>query len=127
MGSRAIVVICRDADVARSRFGVASGESGCIYTRTGRQFFAGADENREAVARTAKALDAAGLFRELETDWLCLDAEIMPWSAKAQSLIEQQYGPVGAAARTGARTGAVGGGSGSLTRRRPRRPRRCAR
>ena len=101
MGSRAILVIARDADVARSRFGVANGESGCIYTRTGRQFFAGADETREAVARTAKALDAAGLFRELETDWLCLDAEIMPWSAKAQSLIEQEYGPVGAAARTG--------------------------
>ena len=101
MGSRAIVVVARNADVARRRFGVTNGECGCIYTRTGRQFFPRPAEMREAIARTVAALEAAGLFEELTTDWLCLDAEIMPWSAKAQSLIEQQYGPVGAAARTG--------------------------
>ncbi|MEZ5854373.1 MAG: polynucleotide kinase-phosphatase [Hyphomicrobiaceae bacterium] len=101
MGSRAIVVIARDADVARRRFGIVNGETGMIYTRTGRQFFSSAMQTREAVTRTAAALEAVGLFRDLDTDWLCLDAEIMPWSAKAQSLIEQQYGPVGAAARTG--------------------------
>jgi protein phosphatase len=101
MGSRAILVIARDVDAARRRFGVTNGECGCIYTRTGRQFFPSAAETREAVARTVAALEGAGLFDALKTDWFCLDAEIMPWSAKAQSLIEQQYGPVGAAARTG--------------------------
>jgi protein phosphatase len=30
-----------------------------------------------------------------------LDAELMPWSAKAQALLLQQYGPTGAAARIG--------------------------
>ena len=101
MGSRAVLVVARDADAARRRFGITSGEQGMIYTRSGRLFFNGRAETQEAVARTAKALDAAGLFRELETDWVCLDAEIMPWSAKAQGLIEQQYAPVGAAARAG--------------------------
>ena len=38
MGSRAIVIVCRDADVAKERFGVDSGETGAIYTRTGRPF-----------------------------------------------------------------------------------------
>lgn len=39
MGSRAVVVLCKDLDAARSRFGVDSGEEGVIYTRTGRRFF----------------------------------------------------------------------------------------
>jgi polynucleotide kinase-phosphatase len=101
MGSRAILVVARDADAARRRFGVTSDETGMIYTRTGRQFFAARAETQTAVGRTAAALEASGLFREFDTDWVCIDAEIMPWSAKAQSLIEKQYGPVAAAARTG--------------------------
>jgi protein phosphatase len=38
MGSRAVVVICRDEEAARKRFGV-EGEAGIVVTRTGRQFF----------------------------------------------------------------------------------------
>jgi protein phosphatase len=101
MGSRAVLVVARDADVARRRFGVTTGEQGHIFTRSGRPFFANAAETREVVSRTVQAAISAGLFDELATDWLCLDAEIMPWSAKAQGLIEQQYAPVGAAARAG--------------------------
>jgi protein phosphatase len=101
MGSRAVMVIARDADVARRRFGVLTGEHGQIFTRSGRSFFKDKSETAEVVARTAKAAAAAGLFDDLQTNWLCLDAEIMPWSAKAQSLIDQQYAPVGAAARVG--------------------------
>jgi len=44
---------------------------------------------------------AAGLFEELASDWLLFDAEIMPLSAKASALIEQQY----AAAETADRAG----------------------
>ncbi|HRK64827.1 MAG TPA: polynucleotide kinase-phosphatase, partial [Terricaulis sp.] len=35
------------------------------------------------------------------TDWLLIDAEIMPWSAKASALIDTQYAPVAAAANAG--------------------------
>jgi len=35
------------------------------------------------------------------TDWVCLDAELMPWSVKAEELLRQQYAAVGAAARVG--------------------------
>ncbi len=44
-------------------------------------------------------MKAAGLWEEFDTDWICLDCELMPWSAKAQELLRQQYAAVGAAAR----------------------------
>ena len=99
MGSRAVLVVCRDGDVARKRFGITDGSAGTIYTRTGRRFF---DENLEVAVldRVRAAMDAAGTWDELATDWVLIDAELMPWSAKAQELIRQQYAPTGVAART---------------------------
>ena len=45
------------------------------------------------------ALTKAGAWQKFETEWVCLDAELMPWSAKAQALLKDQYAAVGAAAR----------------------------
>ena len=101
MGSRAVIVVCRDGEVARSRFGAGESKRGAIYTRTGRTFFSDMGVERAVLDRTAEACAAAGLFDRMKSGWLCLDAEIMPWSAKAQVLIEQQYGPVAASARHG--------------------------
>jgi protein phosphatase len=39
MGSRAVVVVCRDEEVARRRFGIVDDGAGIVYTRTGRRFF----------------------------------------------------------------------------------------
>jgi protein phosphatase len=101
MGSRAIVVVCRDAGTARHRFGVDAEETGAIYTRTGRPFFDAAEDREAALARVREAVAAAGLWDELGTDWLVLDCELLPWSAKAIGLIREQYASVGAAARAG--------------------------
>jgi len=98
MGSRAVVVVCRDEDAARLRFGVVGEGTGICYTRTGRRFFDDPAVEKEFLARLQQAVSAAGLWEELETDWLCLDAELMPWSAKAQELLRRQYAAVGAAA-----------------------------
>jgi protein phosphatase len=38
------------------------------------------------------------LWDELSTSWVCLDMELMPWSAKAGELLERQYAAVGDAA-----------------------------
>lgn len=100
MGSRALIVICRDRDVARARFGVTMGETGAIYTRTGRSFFDAA-MTEAVLARLRGAMDAVDFWDRRGTDWALLDAEIMPWSAKAQSLIREQYAATGAAARSG--------------------------
>jgi protein phosphatase len=39
MGSRAVVIVCRDEDAARKHFGVTGEGIGICYTRTGRRFF----------------------------------------------------------------------------------------
>jgi protein phosphatase len=98
MGSRAVVVLCRDPEAARRRFGATTGETGVCYTRTGRRFFTDEALERGLLDELVKAASDAGLWRELDTDWLCLDCELMPWSLKAQELLRQQYAPVGAAA-----------------------------
>ncbi|HEX2312836.1 MAG TPA: polynucleotide kinase-phosphatase, partial [Thermomonospora sp.] len=98
MGSRAIAVVCRDADVAAARFGVTDGTTGALFTRTGRAFF-DPDRNEAILARVRAAIGAAGLWEELETGWLVLDCELMPWSAKAQELLRRQYAAVGSAGR----------------------------
>jgi protein phosphatase len=99
MGSRAVVIVCRDRDAARRRFGIAEDETGICYTRTGRRFFDDLTLERELLDRLRSAVESARLWQELETDWLCLDCELMPWSAKAQELIRSQYAAVGAASR----------------------------
>jgi protein phosphatase len=101
MGSRAIIALCRSAEAARARFGVAGEESGAIWTRTGRSFFNDAGMTETVLAELRLAVDRAALWDELATDWLLLDAEIMPWSAKAGSLIESQYAPVAASSQAG--------------------------
>jgi protein phosphatase len=84
--------------VARERFGVAEGPTGALYTRTGRPFFADSAVTEEILGRLRGAVTAAGLWEELRTDWLLLDAELMPWSLKASGLLRSQYAAVGAAA-----------------------------
>jgi len=101
MGSRAVVIVCRDEAVAVRRFGVEGEGIGIVYTRTGRRFFNDDAWEREFLGRVREALEAHAFWEKLETDWVCLDAELMPWSAKAQALLLQQYGPTGAAARIG--------------------------
>ncbi|WP_405829532.1 polynucleotide kinase-phosphatase [Streptomyces sp. NBC_01176] len=97
MGSRAVALVCRDDGAARERFGVADGPTGSLYTRTGRPFFDDTEVTEEILGRLRDAAEAAGLWEELGTDWLLLDAELMPWSLKASGLLRTQYAAVGAA------------------------------
>ena len=98
MGSRGVVILCRDEEVARKRFGIVEEGIGICYTRTGRRFFGNSELERDFLAKIHAAATAATLWEDLNTDWLCLDCELMPWSAKAQELLRQQYAPTGAAA-----------------------------
>jgi protein phosphatase len=101
MGSRAILVVCREQDTARTRFGIPDAEDGICYTRTGRRFFEDPALERELLASVRVALDDSAFWERFATDWVCLDCELMPWSAKAIELVRQQYAAVGAAARAG--------------------------
>jgi len=98
MGSRAVALVCRDEQAARDRFGsTADGVTGALHTRTGRPFFDAPAVTEQVLARLREAVSAAGLWDELETDWLLLDAELLPWSLKASGLLRKQYAAVGAA------------------------------
>jgi len=96
MGSRAVVVVCRTAAAARARFGIADGSMGECYTRTGRRFF-DAPVHSEFLERVRSAMDKSGFWDTHGTEWAVLDTEILPWNAKAQGLLREQYAPVGAA------------------------------
>ena len=98
MGSRAVVVVCRDEAAAARRFTTDRASFGVIHTRTGRPFFENPSDETTMLERVRRAITQAGLWEELHTDWLILDCELLPWSAKAEELLRTQYAAVGAAA-----------------------------
>ena len=101
MGSRAVVIVCRDETTAQRRFGIPQASLGVVYTRTGRRFFHEEELEAQLLERLRRACETSDVWRQFETDWICLDCELMPWSAKAQALLLEQYAPTGAAAQTG--------------------------
>ena len=84
MGSRAVLYLHRDG-------------SGRCLTRTGRPFF-GPEIEEPMVGSLVATLSSSGFWEDFKTDRVVIDAELMPWSAKARALLEQQYAAVGAAA-----------------------------
>ena len=104
MGSRSVITLCRDAETARRRFGVTDNSRGIVYTRTGRHFFDDKAIENAILDRLDEALTKSGFWDDFKTDWVCLDTELMPWSAKAQALLQKQYAPVGCAGRISLQT-----------------------
>jgi protein phosphatase len=98
MGSRVIVVLGKDEEAIRRRLGLVGEGIGKCYTRTGRNFFTDAQLETAFLVRLRDALTTAGFWEKFDTNWVCLDAELLPWSAKAQELVKNQYAAVAAAA-----------------------------
>ena len=98
MGSRAVVVICRDEKEAQDRFGILHDGFGKCYTRTGRNFFSDSELEEVFLARVRDGLSQVNFWEKFNTGWVCLDCELMPWSAKARALLQEQYAAVGASA-----------------------------
>jgi protein phosphatase len=98
MGSRAIAIVCKEPDVAKNRFGLLKSSLGTVYTRTGRQFFEHQKTETDFLEMLNKALTESNFWERFDTDWVCLDGELMPWSAKAKELLIKQYAAVGSAA-----------------------------
>ena len=96
MGSRAVIVVGQDATAIQERFGIAKG-IGWILTRTGRPFFQDKMLEQALLERMQQALSRSGFWEHHATNWVLLDAELMPWSAKASKLLEQQYAATAAA------------------------------
>ncbi len=95
MGSRAVAVVCRSAEAAERAFGEAA--PGALFSRTGRRLLPDGP-GEELLSRLAAAVTGAGLWDTLGTDWLVLDAELLPWTAAGAGVQVDQYAPVAAAA-----------------------------
>lgn len=102
MGSRAVVVICRDEEAARRRFGITGEGLGIVYTRTGRRFFGDSMPalETELLAHFRDTLTRNDAWSAFSTDWFLFDCELMPWSVKAEELLRGQYASVGAVANS---------------------------
>ncbi|WP_375386921.1 polynucleotide kinase-phosphatase [uncultured Amnibacterium sp.] len=96
MGSRAVVLVARDP----ARFALPPGSRGLVHTRTGRPFFDDAEVEARVLAELDGALETAGIWAELDADWVLLDAELLPWSLKAGALIRDLYASVAASGLT---------------------------
>lgn len=99
MGSRAIVIVAKNEEIIKKTFGIVGEGIGVVYSRTGRAFFNDKTIEQQSLQRINQALDKSGFYDRLQTEWVCLDCELMPWSAKAQALLQTQYGSVGTAAK----------------------------
>lgn len=98
MGSRAVAIVGRDPDAIEKSFKIHSDSGGMIYTRTGRRFFGDEPLERAALDQLRRAIEGAELWAELDTEWLAIDLEVLPWSVKAGELLVTQYAAVGSAA-----------------------------
>ncbi|MFC0518059.1 polynucleotide kinase-phosphatase [Mucilaginibacter angelicae] len=98
MGSRAVVIVGKDEEAISKAFGITGEGIGTVYTRTGRAFFNDKATEQALLSRLNAALITSGFYEAFDTDWVCLDTELMPWSAKAQALLQTQYAAVGSAA-----------------------------
>ncbi len=106
MGSRAVVVICRDEEGAADSLRRDGEGRGIIYTRTGRRSSTTRQHGGRAAGRASgRRLTPRGSGMSFETDWFCLDCELMPWSAKAAGSPARAVRADGAAARAAARCG----------------------
>lgn len=73
-GVRVIVVLCRDAEAARRRFGVDDRRAGAVHSRVGHAVVPPVREE-ELLDSLRAAAGRAGLWERLATDWICLDGE----------------------------------------------------
>lgn len=99
MGSRSIVILCKDKKTVLERFGLDENRLGVCYTRSGRNFFEDQKLEQDFFERLNKAFTASKFWETHNTNWVCLDCELMPWSIKAQSLLKKQYAAVATASR----------------------------
>lgn len=99
MGSRAVAIVCRTPEAAERTFGIRAG--GVVHTRTGRRFFSDPALEEAVLSSLRGGAERSGVWEELDADWMIVDGELMPWSAKADGLLKEVYAPVAAAARMG--------------------------
>ncbi|MDR3599536.1 MAG: polynucleotide kinase-phosphatase [Desulfosporosinus sp.] len=91
MGSRGILLLFKNEEAAVGYVGTPM--LGTIYTRTGRGFF-NQELSQKIIKQLNSDLNQGQYFTKNNTDFVLLDAEILPWNLKAKELISSQYAHV---------------------------------
>jgi len=91
MGSRGILLLFKDEETAVGYVGTP--RLGTIYSRTGRMFF-DQELSQKIIKQLNTDLNQGQYFTKNSTDFVLLDAEILPWNLKAKELISSQYAHV---------------------------------
>lgn len=76
-GSRAVAIVCKDADVTLRRFGIESVLSGVVYGRTGRPAFSDRTLEAQVLQTLQDVVGLTNLWEELNSDWLILDMQVL--------------------------------------------------
>ena len=76
-GVRAILILCKDAQTAKTHFGSQDHRLGRIYSRYGRPLLPDAEE-KAFLENLSQAATAANLWTALGTDWLCIEGQLSP-------------------------------------------------
>jgi protein phosphatase len=92
-----VVVLCRDNGVPQRRFGYDRPCLGMIYSRTAQRVFPDAQWEHTLLATLADAAEKCGLWQTINSDWMCLEGDLLPWSLLSQSYLKAQGAAVGAA------------------------------
>jgi protein phosphatase len=77
-GTRALIIVCKNAAAAEERFKVEDGSNGVCYTRNGFPFFDDKNVEEGFITGLQKALTDANIWEELDTDWVLLEGQITP-------------------------------------------------
>ncbi|MDF2880165.1 MAG: polynucleotide kinasephosphatase [Clostridiaceae bacterium] len=91
MGSRSTIIVFKDKEKAIEF--TNQQEEVIIYSRTGKKFF-NEKENETISLRIKAILNSIDYFNRFDTGFVIIDAEILPWNAKGEGLLFNQYLPV---------------------------------
>jgi polynucleotide kinase-phosphatase len=89
MGSRGVLLLFQTNKLSKKYIGREM--EGVIYSRTGRSFFS-KELGRMVLQKLQK--DLQPYFSAHQTEFILLDAEILPWNLKAKDLIQKQFAHV---------------------------------
>ncbi|HEX2900398.1 MAG TPA: polynucleotide kinase-phosphatase, partial [Bacteroidia bacterium] len=96
IGTKVVLVICKNETVAKKRFDLEGAGQGSIHTRTGRPFFKDREAEQHLLQKLAKGMEVADVWETFKTDWICVEAIFSPVSKIAPDFVPKVHGKVAA-------------------------------
>ncbi|MEM6272533.1 MAG: polynucleotide kinase-phosphatase [Bacteroidota bacterium] len=88
---RVVVIIGRNEKAIQERFGLEGEGIGVVYTDTGRPYFSEERAEQDFLENIRRAIEKAGWWEQLNTNWLCLEANLSPAGEYFAPLLKGHY------------------------------------